>query len=118
MNDYSEPEIGALEASFPVTVYLCDFHREQAWERWVHDKKHGLSGEDAEWLLDQLRAWAWAPLADPRSKEPRDHHFKQARNALKSSKLWKKNEHVQTWVSNTWLNMSEVGCLISCSSGE
>ena len=44
MNDYSEAEIGALEASFRGTiVYPCDFHREQAWERWVCDKKHGLS---------------------------------------------------------------------------
>ena len=39
MTDYSEAEIGALEASFPgTTVYLCDFHREQAWEKWIHDK--------------------------------------------------------------------------------
>ena len=36
MTDYSEAEISALESSFPETVvYLCDFHREQAWERWV-----------------------------------------------------------------------------------
>ena len=49
MTDYSEAEIGALETSFPgTTVYLCDFHREQAWERWVRDKKHSLSTEDAE----------------------------------------------------------------------
>jgi len=55
MTDYSEAEIVALEASFPDTnVYLCDFHREQAWERWVKDRKHGLSTSDAEWLLDQL----------------------------------------------------------------
>lgn len=36
MTDYSEAEIAALEACFPgVTVYICDFHREQAWERWT-----------------------------------------------------------------------------------
>ena len=117
MTDYSEAEIGALEASFPgTTVYLCDFHREQAWERWVRDKKHGLSSEDAEWLLDQLRACAWAPSADPSAKEPQDYHFKQATDALKHSNLWKKNEHVRAWLSNTWLNTSEVGCLIRCSS--
>ena len=33
--DYSEAELGAIEEVFPSTkVYLCDFHREQAWERW------------------------------------------------------------------------------------
>ena len=75
------------------------------WERWVCDKK---SSEGAEWLFDQLCASAWAPSANPSSKEPQDYHFKQATDALKSSKLWKKNKHVRTWLSNTWLNTSEV----------
>jgi len=24
-------------------VYICDFQREQSWERWVRDKKHQLT---------------------------------------------------------------------------
>ena len=33
--DYSEAEMQATEESFLETkVYICDFHREQAWERW------------------------------------------------------------------------------------
>ena len=41
MCDYSEAELAALEAVFPVvTVYLCDFHWEQAWERWTDERKH------------------------------------------------------------------------------
>ena len=49
MTDYSEAELVVLEEVFPTTtVYLCDFHREQAWERWVKDHKHGLSQSDAE----------------------------------------------------------------------
>ena len=33
MTDFSEAEISALELCFPdVTLYQCDFHREQAWE--------------------------------------------------------------------------------------
>ncbi len=37
MCDYSDAEILALESTFPTTtVYLCDFNREQAWERWVN----------------------------------------------------------------------------------
>ena len=60
MTDYSEAEISALEASFPnTTVYLCDFHREQAWERWVKNCKHGLTADEAEILLEHLRAIAW-----------------------------------------------------------
>ena len=55
-------EISALECCFPDTiVYLCDFHHEQAWERWVKDGKHGLTSEEADQLLAELRACAWAP---------------------------------------------------------
>ena len=36
MVDYSDAELGAIEQVFPhCKVFLCDFHREQAWERWV-----------------------------------------------------------------------------------
>ncbi len=112
MTDHSEAEIAALEASFlGTTVYLCDFHREQAWERWVKDRKHGLSTSDSEWLLDQLRACAWAPSAAPGEQVPSDHHFRQAVDVLQRSNLWKTNENVRQWLTNTctWLNMSEEG---------
>lgn len=109
MTDYSEAEIVALEASFPDTnVYLCDFHREQAWERWVKDRKHGLSTSDAEWLLDQLRACAWAPSVALGEQLPPDHHFQQVVASLKQSNLWKTNENVRQWVNNTWLSTSKV----------
>ena len=88
--DYSEAEIAALETSFPgVTVYLCDFHHEQAWERWIRDSKHGLSSGDAEWLLDHLRACAWTPSATSDENQPVDHHYQQAVSVLKSSNAWK-----------------------------
>ena len=65
MTDYSEAELNALEAVFPrVTVYLCDFHREQAWVRWARDHKHGLSVVEADNLLQLLRACAWARPGD------------------------------------------------------
>lgn len=36
MCDYAEEEISAIESVFTEAfVYLCDFHREQAWERWL-----------------------------------------------------------------------------------
>ena len=108
MTDYSEAEIAALEATFPgTTVYLCDFHREQAWERWVREKKHGLSTSDAEWLLSQLRACAWAPSSSDEHM-PVDHQFQQAVTKLKQSNLWKSNENVRQWVTNTWLSVSKV----------
>ncbi len=41
MTDFDEKEIDALEESFKYAeVYLCDFHREQAWKRWVSAMKN------------------------------------------------------------------------------
>ena len=38
MTDYSEGEHIAIKTVFPKSeVYLCSFHREQAWERWSKD---------------------------------------------------------------------------------
>ena len=86
MTDYSEAEITALEASFPnTTIYLCDFHREQAWERWVKNHKHGLTSDEAEILLDHLQAIAWAPSVQPDEDEapPKYHNFHAAVKVLK-----------------------------------
>ena len=53
MMDYSEAEMAAVQKLFPSTqVLVCDFHREQAWERWVKDRKHGLSELQGNLLLD------------------------------------------------------------------
>ena len=116
MTDYSEAEIAALETCFPgVTVYLCDFHREQAWERWTRDSKHGLSAIDSECLLDHLRTCAWAPSPTPDEKLPPHHHDQQAVDVLKSSNLWKNNKQISEWLSSTWLSMPEVSNMLSCT---
>ena len=59
MTDYSEAELLAIEHVFPNTkCFLCDFNREQAWERCVRDHKHGLTKEQGDELLQLLRACA------------------------------------------------------------
>ena len=104
LTDFSEAEIGSLEYCFPDTiVYLCDFHREQAWERWVKDRKHQLSAEDGKVLLDLLRTCAWAPSADEEDV-PYNYYFQKAVETLKESKIWKSNEYVRQWLSNTWFS--------------
>lgn len=43
MVDYSEEEYQALQAVFPAAEkYLCAFHREQSWRRWVSNSKYHL----------------------------------------------------------------------------
>ena len=78
------------------------------WERWVKDSKHGLSASEADWLLDQLRACAWAPLASSSDGKPQDFHFKMAVQILQNSDLWKSNGSIQQWLTTTWLNMPKV----------
>ena len=52
MMDYSDAEMAAVQNLFTSTqIFVCDFHREQAWERWVKDKKHGLSEVQGSVLL-------------------------------------------------------------------
>ena len=106
MYDYSDAEIYALECCFPDTiVYLCDFHREQALERWVKDGKHGLTSEEADQLLAELRACAWAPPG----KEGEDIGICYEESLcyiqhLKHSKVWKDHPCVQQWLSTTYLH--------------
>ena len=62
MTDYSESETGAIIDAFPnYKTYICYFHREQCWERWVKERKHGLTNNDADALLNYLRDIANAP---------------------------------------------------------
>ena len=107
MTDYSDAEIGAIESIFPnCKVFLCDFHREQAWERWVKERKHGLSNEDSSLLLGLLRKCAMAP-PDFTSDEV-DHKYHEAVKALKETEIWKSNKQVREWLQPTWLSIPQV----------
>lgn len=58
MTDFSEMEIGAIENTFQgSTVYLCSFHREQAWLRWVRKSGNVVTGH-AEVILNIWRTIA------------------------------------------------------------
>lgn len=117
MTDYSEAEIVALEEVFPSTsVYLCDFHREQSWDRWVRDRKHGLSLSEGEELLTFLRACAWAPPID--SNNGIDS-YELAVKDLQQSAVWKNHLQVRDWLNTKWLTIpqvSEYNCTIRAVS--
>ena len=110
MSDFSEAEMGAIATAFPNSkVYLCDFHREQTWERWVKDRKHGLSVVDGDSLLCLLRDLAQAPsLTDD---QPVDHFYQKQVKNLKESKIWKENSSVREWLQGKWLCSPEVRIL-------
>ena len=119
MSDYSEAELLAIEKCFPGTkVFLCDFHREQAWERWVKDHKHGLTKDEQEELLSLLRACANASPFYPQQGETAteseaeqgeiDRLYSQAVTDLKSSNVWTNHDSVQQWLTTTWLCIPKV----------
>ena len=108
MVDYSEAEILALEAVFAgIQVYLCDFHREQAWVRWVNNTKHGLTKDEGQILLNLLRDCATAPPSDS-PDELSNHYFHEAVNNLKASSVWKNHKAVRQWLQTTWLTIPQV----------
>ena len=79
LHDYSEAEYLAIEQEFPqCTVYLCDFNRQQAWERWVKDRNHGLTVDEGQKLLDLLRDCAHALSPAHTNPSPLEAYYHQA----------------------------------------
>lgn len=112
MTDYSEAEMLAIESSFPgIQIYICDFHREQAWERWVKDHHHNLDQFQAEQLLDLLRNCARASSPSPDENLPIDHYYQRALSNLEKSAIWTENKQVQHWITSTWLPVAKVSGL-------
>ena len=109
LTDYSDAEIGAINKLFPMTqVYMCEFHREQAWERWVKDRKHGLTSDQASVVLDKLRDCANVPPNCSDHDKPVDYHYLNAVEKLKETKVWKSSYDVQQWLNNNWLSCPKV----------
>ena len=109
---FSDAEIGAIEAVFPsCKVYICDFHREQCWERWVKDRKHGLASSEADTLLSFLRDIANSP--SPTSPDLSvDYHDQKHVDSLKSGNIWKNNLQLREWIENKWLSCPQVSTLV------
>lgn len=49
MVDFCQAEISAISDVFPGSeVMLCNFHREQAWERWAKRKENDVPPDQKE----------------------------------------------------------------------
>ena len=61
MTDKSSIELGAIGSIFPNCIrLLCDFHRAQAWERWVSKTANGVPSSDKDIVLSYLKDLAYA----------------------------------------------------------
>ena len=100
MVDYSMAEINAIESEFPdVAVYICDFHREQAWQRWVKAGKNGLTVGEQKMFLELMQA-----IARARSETS----YKKAVESLRKSTLYLGNPKVQEYCEKVWLDCSDL----------
>ena len=79
---------------------LCDFHREQAWERWLNKKTNDCSGEK-DLILPYLRSIA---------RSATDDDLKTAMQNLYKSKYWidEKFKKFKKYISEYWLPIKEV----------
>ncbi|XP_047145632.2 uncharacterized protein LOC124818650 [Hydra vulgaris] len=96
MSDYCVEEINSLEKVFEgCVVFICDFHREQAWDRWLKTKCNGLM-EDRLKVLSLLRIVAHADTYEI---------CESAILNLKNSSFWKNNEVLRNYISRYWLTI-------------
>ena len=75
------------------TVYICDFHRLQAWQRWLNTSSHGLA-QGKEEVLALLKKLA---------KAPTETAYETALQSLKESQYWKTNSDLRNWFEKKWL---------------
>ena len=79
-------------------VLICNFHREQAWERWTKKKENGV-GEFRDEVLNLMRAI---------SKAETGGEYEAALTRLQTHPAWTKNPKFQKYFCNVWLEDKEV----------
>ncbi|KAH8025013.1 hypothetical protein HPB51_002427 [Rhipicephalus microplus] len=97
MVDYSKAEISAIKQVFPESqISICDFHRLQAWQRWLRRKENNISDPD-----EALRLMKHVASAS------NQHDFDKAVEVLVDSEYWK-NERFRSYIEEVWLSVKEL----------
>ena len=102
-NSTENPDILDINHIFNVgltdtTTYICDFHREQCWDRWLRKSENGLTASREE-VLTLLRS-----VAKSSTKESLEKNL----SSLKDNELWQANPKLRNWFEKTWLTESKV----------
>ena len=80
-------------------VLICDFHREQAWERWLNATKNGAR------MVKDIMLCKFRRIAKARTTE----ELQQALNDLRNCEYWKGGyANMVTWFEKQWLPLIEV----------
>ena len=72
--------------SLDTTTYICDFHCEQCWERWLRKADNGLNV----------------------ARSPTEDIYQRNLKSLKASELWMSNPQLCYWFEKTWLPEAKV----------
>ncbi|XP_049796586.1 uncharacterized protein LOC126213055 isoform X2 [Schistocerca nitens] len=99
VTDFSESEINAIEQAFPQTkVYLCLFHRKQAWGRWLKKKDNLRVPNDMKTFLDM-----WQEI----SESPTEREFRDRVAELRTHEVSRRNERAWPYFQQQWLTVCE-----------
>nr|XP_047145394.1 uncharacterized protein LOC105848782 isoform X2 [Hydra vulgaris] len=96
MTDYCNAEIRALETIFiGCKVFICDFHREQSWDRWLKKLSSGCSNRKDD-ILCILRRLAWSKSIDEEEN---------AQRILEQSEFWSQESFTKfkQYIEKYWL---------------
>ena len=103
MIDCQQLEANAICCMFSEScVYLCGFHRLQAWLRWLMNTKNGVSGYKDQ-LLSLLRN-----MANTTTKEK----YMSSLLKLQKSHLWSKHSKFRNYYMQQWAPKKLVGNLV------
>ena len=83
-------------------MFICDFHREQVWDRFLKQVANGCV-ENRLTMLGLLRSVARTHTVN---------YYEKAIATLQISSYWLENSNLRDYFSRYWLNIKEVtlGC--------
>ncbi|KAK3702246.1 hypothetical protein QZH41_016774, partial [Actinostola sp. cb2023] len=98
MVDYAIEEISVVEDIFhDFSVYICDFHREQAWERWLAKTSNGMTTLKSKALV-AMRRIARASIVE---------EYNRTLGMLKDDpQLWSQPMY-RRWFEKVWLRQHQ-----------
>ena len=103
MVDFCKAEINALKKVFPESkVFLCDFHRGQAWLRWLRTKENKCTDQKTT-VFEYLKA-----VGNSYTEE----QFEANLAKLRDLPIWKREEKLRNYITNTWLPQAKVNFVI------
>lgn len=81
-------------------MLICDFHREQAWIRWLRATKNGCHNRTDD-ILPRLRR-----IARSRTKQ----EMNDAIDSIRNSEFWKEKKfsNLKDYIENYWFKIKEV----------